>query len=106
VTVGWDLIILAGLIFLIEVQKITNWTYFFQVFGRNPLILYVLSGVVISLISLIAVGDGNLRSLIYETAYTSWLGPKNASFLFAISYMLLIWLIGFWMDKKRIYVKV
>ncbi len=106
VTVGWDLIILAGLIFVIEVQKITNWTYFFQVFGRNPLILYVLSGIVISLISMIPVGDGNLRGLIYETAFTSWLGPKNASFLFAISYMLLIWLIGLWMDKKRIYVKV
>ncbi len=106
VTVGWDLIILSGLLFVIEVQKITNWTYFFQVFGRNPLILYVLSGVVISLISMIPFGDGNLRSLIYETAYTSWLGPKNASFLFAISYMLLIWIIGLWMDKKRIYVKV
>lgn len=106
VTVGWDLIILAGLIFVIEVQKITNWTYFFQVFGRNPLILYVLSGIVISLISMIPVGDDNLRGLIYETAFTSWLGPKNASFLFATSYMLLIWLIGFWMDKNRIYVKV
>lgn len=106
VTVGWDLIILSGLIFVIEVQKITKWTYFFQVYGRNPLILYVLSGIVISLISMIPVGEGNLRGLIYETAYTSWLGPKNASFLFAISYMLLIWLIGLWMDKKRIYVKV
>lgn len=106
VTVGWDLIILSGLIFVIEVQKITKWTYFFQVYGRNPLILYVLSGIVISLISMIPVGEGNLRGLIYETAYTSWLGQKNASFLFAISYMLLIWLIGLWMDKKRIYVKV
>ncbi len=106
VTVGWDLVILSGLIFFIEVQKITNWTYFFQVFGRNPLILYVLSGIVISLISMIPVGEGNLRSVIYETAFSSWLNPKNASFFFAISYMLLIWLIGLWMDKQRIYVKV
>jgi predicted acyltransferase len=106
VTVGWDLIILSVLIFVIEVKKINQWTYFFQVFGRNPLILYILSGVVISLISLIPVADGNLRGLIYKSLYTSWLDPKNASFLFAISYMLLIWLIGLWMDKKRIYVKV
>lgn len=106
VTVGWDLILLSGLLFIIEIQKITKWTYFFQVFGRNPLVLYVLSGLVISIISMIPVGDGNLKGVIYETAFTSWLGPKNASFLFAISYMLLIWLIGLWMDRKQIYIKV
>jgi predicted acyltransferase len=55
---------------------------------------------------MIPMGDVNLRKVIYETAFTSWLGPKNASFLFAISYMLVIWLIGLWMDKKRIYIKV
>ena len=37
-TVGWDLLLLAGLIFLVEIQKLTRWTYFFQAFGRNPLI--------------------------------------------------------------------
>lgn len=106
VTVGWDLILLSGLLWVIEIQKLIKWTYFFQVFGRNPLVLYVLSGLVISVISMVPVGDGNLRGVIYEAAFTSWLNPKNSSFLFAICYMLLIWLIGFWMDKKRIYIKV
>jgi predicted acyltransferase len=105
-TVGWDLILLAGLIFLIEIKNKISWTYFFQVFGRNPLILYVLSGVVISIFSMIPVGDSSLKGFIYANAYTSWLGPKNASFLFAISYMLLIWLIGWWMDRRKIYIKV
>lgn len=106
ITVGWDLLLLAGLIFLIEVRKIQSWTYFFQVFGRNPLILYILSGVVVTLLSMIPVGDTTLKGSIYANLYTSWLSPKNASFLFAISYMLLIWLIGLWMDKRKIYIKV
>lgn len=105
-TVGWDLLLLAGLIFLVEIQKLTRWTYFFQAFGRNPLILYVCSGVVVSIFSMIPVGDTTFKGWIYANFFTSWLDPKNASFLFAISYMLLIWLIGLWMDKKKIYIKV
>ncbi len=105
-TVGWDMVILSGLIYLIEIQKSKQWTYFFEVFGRNPLILYVLSGLVISTVSLIPMGETSLRGFIYSSAYSNWFSPKNASILFAVSYMLLIWLIGFWMDRKKIYVKV
>ncbi len=105
-TVGWDLILISLLIFVVEVQKVSKWTYFFQAFGRNPLILYVLSGVVISIFSMIPVGETTFKGWIYSSFYTSWLGPKTASFLFAISYMLLIWVIGYAMDKKKIYIKV
>jgi predicted acyltransferase len=105
-TVGWDLILLSALVFVVEVNRISSWTYFFQAFGRNPLILYVCSGIVIALISFIPVGDSNLQDVIYEKGFTSWLEPKNASFLFAIAYMLLIWSIGFLMDKNKIYIRV
>ncbi|GMQ24126.1 acyltransferase family protein [Algoriphagus sp. oki45] len=105
-TVGWDLILLGFLVFVVEIRKWSGWTYFFQAFGRNPLILYVLSGVVISIFSMIPVGESSLQGWIYENFYTSWLSPKNASFLFAISYMLLIWVIGYAMDKRKIYIKV
>ncbi|WP_296698369.1 DUF5009 domain-containing protein [Algoriphagus sp.] len=105
-TVGIDMLILAVLVYIIELKKVNNWTYFFLVFGRNPLILYIASGIVITLFGMIPVGDMSLRSTIYQNLFTSWLSPKNASFFFAFSYMLLIWLIGLWMDKKRIYIKV
>mgnify|MGYP005748095089 FL=1 len=105
-TIAWGEILLAGLIYLVEIQKLSKWTYFFQAFGRNPLILYVLSGVVITLFSMIPVGETSFKGWLYQTFYTSWLGPKNASFLFAVSYMLLIWVIGLIMDKKKIYIKV
>jgi predicted acyltransferase len=105
-TVGWDLLILGGLIFIVEIRKQTAWTYFFQAFGRNPLILYVCAGLVISIFSMIPVGAGSFQDAVYSNFFASWLSPKNASFLFAISYMLLIWLIGFWMDKRKIFVKV
>jgi predicted acyltransferase len=104
--VGRDLLILAVLIWFIEIRNWKGWTYFFEVFGRNPLILYVASGIVISIISMIPIGESSLKGFIYETLYTRWLNPKLASFLFAISYMLVIWLMGLWMDRRKIYVKV
>ena len=61
---------------------------------------------IIAVISFIPIGDSNLQDVIYAKGFTSWLEPKNASFLFAISYMLLIWVIGYAMDKKKIYIKV
>jgi predicted acyltransferase len=105
-TVGIDLILLASLILIIEVWKQKNWTYPLEVFGKNPLILYVLSGVIITILFAINIGGQNLQEIIYTNAFTNWLSPKNASLLFAFSYTLLIWLIGFWMDKKKIYIKV
>ena len=41
-TVGRDLLILSVLIWFIEIRNWKGWTYFFEVFGRNPLILYVI----------------------------------------------------------------
>ena len=32
-TLGWDLILISLLIFVVEVQKVSKWTYFFQAFG-------------------------------------------------------------------------
>ena len=42
-TVGLDCIIIAIIIYIINFRQQTNWTYFFEVFGRNPLFIYLLS---------------------------------------------------------------
>jgi predicted acyltransferase len=105
-TVGYDLLLLCGLMVVIEIKKRIQWTYFFQVFGRNPLILYVCSGLVISIFSMIPIGDTSFQEFFYSNFFASWLSPKAASFLFALAYTLLIWGIGFWMDKRKIYIKV
>lgn len=105
-TVGWDLILISALMLIIEIFSIKKWAYFFEVFGKNPLFIFVLSGMLIKVIYLIRIGDAPLGSIIYSNLFTSWLADKNASLLFAIVYMLILWLIGYIMDKKKIYVKV
>jgi predicted acyltransferase len=105
-TVGWDLLLLAFLIYIIEVINFQKWTYFFEVFGRNPLFIYVLSGLFIKLLHLIKIDDISLSKLAFEHLFMPWLSDKNASLAFAIVYTLLLWLIGYALDKKKIYVKV
>lgn len=105
-TVGWDLIILASLILVIDVWRFQKWTYFFVVFGKNPLFIYIISWIISDVLSLIPIGEKSLRSTLYHTGYLSWMSEKNASFTFALSFMLLMWCIGLVMDRKKIYVRV
>jgi len=44
--------------------------------------------------------------VIYESAYASWLSPKDASLLFALSYVAL-WAAILWaLDRRGVYWKV
>ncbi|AZI26362.1 DUF5009 domain-containing protein [Pedobacter sp. G11] len=105
-TVGWDLVILAILIMVIDVWRFQKWTYFFVVFGKNPLFIYIISWIISDVLPLIPIGEKSLRSTLYHTGYLSWMSEKNASFVFALSFMLLMWCIGLVMDRKKIYVRV
>lgn len=105
-TTGIDLFILSVLIYVIEMQRRKKWTYFFVVFGRNPLFIYILSSLLLTVFYMIPVGDTNLQRWIYRDFFGSFLSLINASFAFAIFYTLINWAVGYFLDKRRIYVKV
>jgi len=105
-SLGWDLVIIALLIAIIDVFNFKKWTYFFEVFGKNALFIYILAWVIMKIFHLITIDGKSISSLFYKNVLNSWLADKNASLIFAILYMLLLWVIGTFMDKKKIYVKV
>ena len=105
-SIGWSLLLISGLILLIEVFNRKKWTYFFEVFGKNPLFIFVMSGVFAKLMGIIWIEGGSLKPWLYRNFYLSWLSDLNASLLFAITFVVGMWLMGYWMDKKKIYVKV
>ena len=106
VTVGYSTLTLAVLMFVLEVRSIKGWAYFFEVFGKNPLALYILSGVLVRTLGMIRFEGQSVRSLAYKNLFEPVFPEGWASLLFSISFMLIIWLIGWWMDKNRWYVKV
>lgn len=105
-TVGLGLIILSVLVFIIEIAQRNKWTYFFEVFGKNTLFIYLLSEVFVIVMWSIRMDDQSLYAWIYQNFFQSWAGDYNGSVLFALWVMLSCWAVGYWMDKKKIYVKV
>jgi len=105
-TIGLDLLILPVLIFIIDIRRKTVWTYFFEVFGKNTLFIYLVSEVGLVTLYLIPAGEVSLASWLYEHVFSSLTGPYLGSLLFALSWMLVCWLIGYVLDKKKIYIKV
>lgn len=105
-TVGLDLLILPVLIYIIEIYRSQKWTYFFVVFGRNPLFIYLLSEVLLISLYIIPVGDKRVPQWLNDDVFGSFASPVNASFLFAFLFMLTNWVVGYILDKKKIYIKV
>jgi predicted acyltransferase len=104
-TTGIALAVLAALVYTIELQARRGWTYFFEVFGKNPLFIYASAGILSTVLSIIPAGGSNLQQAIY----TGWAGitdEKTGSFLFALSFMLLNWSIGYILDRNKIYIRV
>lgn len=104
-TIGLDCLIIGLLMYLIQFEKKTGWTAFFQVFGRNPLFIYLLSELLLTVLFMIPVSATSLFGWIYRHVF-SHAGGYLGSLLFAIAYMLLCWGVGYWLDRRRIYIRV
>ncbi len=108
-TTGIDLLIISTLIFSLEIKNYNkaNWTKFFVILGKNPLFIYILSEVLITVIYMIHVAPGKGLFQAINTSIFQAIAPGSmGSFLFAITYMLLCWVVGWWLNKRRIYIKV
>jgi predicted acyltransferase len=101
---------LAGIYWVTDVQGLKKWATPFTYFGTNAIFAFVASGLLAKTMGRIQIGDdGNKISLwgfFYENAYASWLSPKNASLMLAISLVALFLLILRWMYKRGIILKV
>jgi predicted acyltransferase len=102
---------LALCYWLIDVQGYKKGTTPFVVYGVNAITVFFLSGLIPRILTMITVTmpDGtpvNSRIWMYETFYTPYFTPVNASLAGAITFIL-IWLaILWWMFKRKIIVKV
>ena len=105
-TVGLDCIILSVVIYIIDFWRKTRWTYFFEVFGKNALFIYLLSEVGAIILRALRVKQGvNLNKWIFDHIF-SFAGMYVGSLLFAIWFMLMCWLAGWLLDKRKIYIRV
>jgi predicted acyltransferase len=99
-TAGLDCLLLAGIIYITDFLNMTSGAYFFQVFGKNALFIYLLSEVVAILLR-----ATHLYKWIFDHIFR-FPGLYTGSLLFATWFMLMCWLTGYILDKRKVYIRV
>lgn len=101
---------LALLIWIIDVKGHKKWSRFFEAFGVNPLFIYVMAGVVSIILGQIRVTyEGvamSLHGYMYGVVLRPWLGDYPGSLAYAILFIVLCWVVGYVLYKKKIYIKI
>lgn len=107
---GISMIILASLYLVIDVLGVKFWTGFFRVFGVNALFIYILAGLWVKILLMIKVGSGEevvtLYAWIYNNLCVPLFGHLNGSLAFAILQVLILWIPGYLLYRKKIFIKV
>jgi len=107
---GMGAVALAACVWLVDVREIRWWTRPFVIFGTNPILAFVGSGILARIIySLIQVPYGGrsvpLVTAIYES-FAMVLAPRDASLAFAVC-IVLFWLgILTVLYRRKIFLKV
>jgi predicted acyltransferase len=120
-TTGLAMMALAALIHLIEIRQQPGeqlgWAHFFEVFGKNPLFVFVLSGFVPRVLALVRWADGvkpdgsllwsSPLPWIYRTFFANVSSdPRLGSLAFAVANLAAYWLLARWLDRRKLYIRV
>lgn len=112
ITCGMAMCIQAMLIHFVDMKGHKgSWARFFESFGVNPLVIYLIGTILAILFGAIPLGhnaDGDtvtIHSAVYNF-FLSFCNEYTASALYAISFVLLNWAIGHVLYKKKIFIKI
>jgi predicted acyltransferase len=110
-TAGMACVTLATIMWIVDVHGWRRWTKFFVIYGMNPIVAFVGSGVLARLLySILKVDDRGERvsavEAIYRTFVAWGLEPVNASLAFALSFVLLWFSILWVLYRRQIFLKV
>lgn len=111
-TCGLASSLLGLLIWIIDMRGHRRWCRFFQVFGVNPLFLFCLGSIGGVILSVVRFGyDGGTISIhnwYYRVVCIGVAGGDAVlgSLLYALSYIALVWVFGYILFKKKIYIKI
>jgi predicted acyltransferase len=110
-TAGMACVALATIMWIVDYANVKWWTKPFVVFGVNPIVAFVGSGVMARLIYTLWKVDYqgrsvSIQSAIYQSVFASWLPPRVASLAFALTFVLLWYGILLVLYRRKIILKV
>jgi predicted acyltransferase len=110
-TAGMACVSLAAIMWLVDVHGWRRWTKFFVIYGMNPIVAFVGSGLLARMLySIFKVNYNGTRVSVVEAifrTFVSWgLAPVNASLLFALCFVA-FWFGVLWvLYRRKIFLKV
>jgi predicted acyltransferase len=108
-TAGLATITLATMMYFIEFRNVRGAAAkFFDVFGKNALFVFALSAFLPKGLSLIRIGDGvNPWNFLYTRVFKFLPGdPRFGSLLYALCVITFMWAVCYFLDRKKIYIRV
>jgi len=106
VSCGFSSLLLSTLMWCIDVKKWDAKAWIFTVLGVNPLFCYVLS-------EMLYIFADNLpaHGALWHDSLYAWLmglfgDNAFASLLYPMAFLAVVWCIGAWLWKKKIYIKI
>ena len=110
-TAGMACVALATIMWIVDYVNVKWWTKPFVVFGVNPIVAFVGSGVMARLIYTLWHVNYNGKSTavqdaIYQSVFLPWLPERVASLAFAITFVLLWYGILLVLYRRKIILKV
>lgn len=117
-TTGLAIMTIGVMIYLIEFKGHKGaWSKFFDVFGKNPLFIFVLSGFLPRVVAMFRWVDhtDETGKPVFISAF-SWFykyvcepisaDHRNGSLLYALVTITFYWFLAYILDKRKIYIKV
>lgn len=103
---GYCAIALAACLWLCDVKRWRRWSAPFVVFGANAILFFMFAGLAARALMMLSVGDASLQSWLFSTLYQPVFGDYNGSLAFALSFLLLSYLLMHWCYKRGYIFKV
>jgi predicted acyltransferase len=96
---------------VVDVAGWRRWAAPFVTYGKNAIAVFVGSGLLAKTLLSIKWKDASgvavsLWQRLYQALYASWLPPHEASLAWAVSMVILFYLVALWMDRRGLYLKV
>jgi len=103
---GIGMLLLSLLFMIIDIWGVKGWTGFFNTFGTNPMFTYVLAGIWTKTMLAVKIGEVTLYNWIFTHLCSPLFAEqKIASLMFALMQVLLIWVFGYILYRKKIIIR-
>ena len=103
--------VLAVCYWLVDVQQWQKWSKPFAIYGVNAITVFVLAGLLGRLSTVIKVTNDAgkevaLKTFLFESYFAPLASPKNASLLWALMYVLGLYLVAWVLYRKKWFIRL